>query len=250
MPSGEPLRLRQRQAIFPEGGGIGAVKNSGPRKPPRRSYELRYEGLILTALVQGRRLLTDDLDPTGRHDTPRLSSISRYARIGGMTMALETSLQAILRTMRERSPPSNQWEYSQQLPRYLVTARSGKCGVAFFGTSPLDIALVYMIDTVSRAEAAVIEKLNSELVVVIDQQHGDRFGAKTTVVDSGRGPYTIRVCVDGPEAADIAAAVACAASSTDFGLYAGPESLAYRASFRVDGALLAFASFFAGCHPN
>jgi hypothetical protein len=170
-------------------------------------------------------------------------------------MALETTLQAITRTMRERSPPGI-WEYGTDTDptsgrrRYMVIAKSGDCSVVFLGCSPDDIEVAYLIGGIRfPTAAATVAQLGAGLIAVIDGEHGDRLAATTDYVGPAEGPYTIRVRATGPKIETLAAAVACAKEASLFGLYAG-ENVAYPTTFGTDGALLAFASFYAGCHPT
>ncbi len=170
-------------------------------------------------------------------------------------MALETTLQAILRTMRERSP-SGVWEYSLTRDpagrhRYLVTAHSGNCSIVFTGYSPGDIQVAFLIGGIISATAAsTIAQSGLDLLAVVDGEHGDRLPTKTDFVGPEDGPFTVRVRATGPKIETLAAAVACAKQSSLFALHAGDENVAYPTTYGTDGALLAFASFFAGCHPT
>lgn len=164
-------------------------------------------------------------------------------------MALETTLQSILRTMRQRAQAKSVWEYGHfnddavGRMRYVVIGKVDGGTLAFSATSLHDISVGYFFETVSETYATFVTKLDSDFVCVIDGEHGDRF--PTQISYSGSGPYTIRVRVSGAKMELLANAIACAQRGTTVGLYGG-EEIACAIELTAEGAPLAFASFFAG----
>jgi hypothetical protein len=132
----------------------------------------------------------------------------------------------------------------------MVTAKSGDYCVIFTGSSPRDIQVGFLIkNIISMAAASTIVNFGADLVAVMDGEHGDRLPTKTDCVGPEGGPFTVRVRAIGPKVEVLAAAVACAKQSSMFGLYGG-EDVGFPVTYGTDGALLAFASFYAGCHPT